>query len=48
MFLEKFLKELGITETGHYTKSNAYVIDIEDSNEYGKIYSRFISISCWI
>ena len=40
MFLEKFLKELGITETGHYTKSNSYVIDIEDSNDYGRIYSR--------
>ena len=39
MFLEKFLKEIGITQVGHYTKSNSYVIDIEDSEEYGKIYS---------
>ena len=28
-----------ISQTGHYTKSNAYVIDIEDSDEYGKVYS---------
>lgn len=39
MFLEKFLKEVGITQVGHYTKSNSYVIDIENSDEYGKIYS---------
>jgi hypothetical protein len=40
MFLEKFLKEIGITQVGHYTTSDAYVIDIEDSDEYGKFYSR--------
>ena len=39
MFLEKFLNEIGISQVGHYTKSNSYVIDIEDSEEYGKIYS---------
>lgn len=39
MYLEKFLQKLGITQVGHYTKTNTYVIDIEDSNEYGKIYS---------
>ena len=39
MFLEKFLSEIGISPVGHYTKSNSYVIDIEDSDEYGKIYS---------
>ena len=39
MYLEKFLDSIGITQTGHYTKSNSYVIDIEDSDEYGKIYS---------
>jgi hypothetical protein len=39
MFLEKFLTEIGISQVGHYTKSNSYVIDIEDSDEYGKIYS---------
>ena len=39
MYLEKFLNNIGISNVGHYTKSNAYVIDLEDSNEYGKVYS---------
>ncbi len=39
MYLEKFLEKIGISQVGHYTKSNSYVIDIEDSDEYGKIYS---------
>lgn len=39
MYLEKFLEKLGITQVGHYTKTNTYIIDIEDSDEYGKIYS---------
>ena len=40
MYLEKFLKDIGITQVGHYTKSDAYIIDLENSEEYGKIYSR--------
>lgn len=39
MYLEKFLEKLGITQVGHYTKTNTYIIDIEDSDEYGKLYS---------
>lgn len=39
MYLEKFLERLGITQVGHYTKTNTYIIDIDDSDEYGKIYS---------
>jgi hypothetical protein len=39
MYLEKFLEKIGITQVGHYTKSNSYVIDLEDSDEYGKVYS---------
>ena len=38
--MEKFLKELGINQVGHYNNKNNYIIDIEDSNEYGKIYSK--------
>ena len=38
--MEKFLKEIGITQVGHYNNKNNYIIDIEDSNEYGKIYSK--------
>jgi hypothetical protein len=40
MYLEKFLEKIGINQVGHYTKSNSYVIDLEDSDEYGKVYSR--------
>ena len=39
MYLEKFLSQIGVNQVGHYTKTNTYIIDIEDSNEYGKIYS---------
>lgn len=39
MYLEKFLKSIGITQVGHYTKKDSYIIDLEDSDEYGKIYS---------
>ena len=28
MYLEKFLEKIGITQVGHYTKSNSYVIDL--------------------
>ena len=38
--MEKFLENIGISNVGHYTKSNSYVIDLEDSEEYGRVYSR--------
>jgi len=41
MYMEKFLSDIGIEQVGHYTNNNSYVIDIEDSDEYGKFYSRF-------
>lgn len=38
--MEDFLKNtLGIKDVGHYSKSNSYIIDIDDSDYYGKIYS---------
>lgn len=40
MYMEKFLKNLGIDQVGHYNNKNNYIIDIDDSNTYGKIYSR--------
>ena len=40
MYLEKFLENIGISNVGHYTKSNSYVIDLDDSEEYGRVYSR--------
>ena len=37
--MEELLKRIGITTKGVYTKSGAYVIDIDDYNEYGKYFS---------
>lgn len=37
--MEELLKEIGITKTGEYTTKGAYVVDIEDYNEYGKFFS---------
>ena len=39
MTLEQLLRELNIHIIGSYTNKNTYVIDLEDSNEYGRIYS---------
>ena len=33
------LKRLGITNKGSFARNGSYVIDIEDSDEFGKIYS---------
>lgn len=38
--MKDFLKELGITDEGEYSKDNLYVIDIDDSDTYGKYYSK--------
>jgi len=38
--MEEFLKELGITNEITSRESDKLVIDIEDSEDYGKIYSR--------
>lgn len=37
--MEEFLKSIGITAKGEYTKDGVYVIDIKDYNEYGKYFS---------
>lgn len=37
--MEEFLKSLGITAAGEYTKHGAYIIDIADYDEYGKYFS---------
>lgn len=39
MYMEKFLKKLGINNVGYYNKSGTYVIDLENSNQYGRVYS---------
>lgn len=38
--MEEFLKELGITKQGRKNENGFYVIDIDDSDEFGKIFSR--------
>ena len=37
--MESIIKDLGINKPGTYSKDNTYVIDLEDSEEFGKIYS---------
>ena len=38
--MEEFLRGLGITEKGSTTEDGSYVIDIPDSNMYGRYLSR--------
>lgn len=38
--MEEFLKQLGITDAGNKTSNGNYVIDLEDSDHYNKIFSR--------
>ncbi len=37
--MKEFLRKLGITQSGHYSSSNNYVIDLDDSKDYDKICS---------
>lgn len=37
--LKDELKEIGITDTGYYSKNNSYIIDIDDSDKYGTYFS---------
>lgn len=38
--MKDLLKQIGITEEGHRTSSNNYVIDLDDSNHFNKIFSK--------
>lgn len=38
--MREFLRKLGINTSGQFKGTNTYVIDIDDSDEYGKIYSK--------
>lgn len=38
--MEEFLKELGIQGTPQRTNEDTYVLDIDGSDNYGRIYSR--------
>ena len=39
MGIEELLEELGIEAIGNYSNEGSYVIEIDDSNEWGKYYS---------
>ena len=41
--MKEFLRELGITQEGSFTEDNNYVIDLESSNEFNKIYGKLDS-----
>ena len=38
--MQELLKELGIDKIGEYSEDNSYVININDSNEFGRIFSK--------
>lgn len=38
--MEQLLKELNINLPGEYSEDGSYVIDIPDSSEFGKVYSK--------
>lgn len=38
--MKEFLAKLGITEEGQVTQSGNYVVDIEDSDTYNKIFGK--------
>lgn len=38
--MEEFLKQIGITEEGHETTNGNYVVDLEDSDHFNKIFSK--------
>lgn len=37
--MEKLLKELGITKIGEYSEDGSYIIDLDNSDEWGSISS---------
>ena len=38
--MKELLKKIGITEVGYYSKEKNYVIDLEDSNHFNKVFSK--------
>lgn len=38
--MEQLLKEIGISEIPQQSNDGTYIIDIRDSNDYGKYYSK--------
>ena len=38
--MKELLKKIGITEEGHKSSDNNYVIDLEDSDHFNRIFSK--------
>ena len=38
--MKELLKNIGITEVGYYSKEKNYVIDLEDSDHFNKVFSK--------
>lgn len=38
--MKELLKEIGITEEGHLSSTNNYIIDLDDSDHYNRIFSK--------
>lgn len=38
--MKELLKKLGITMPGYFSKNGDYIIDLEDSDEYNKTFSK--------
>lgn len=38
--MKELLSYLNITQTGKFTKTNTYIVDIETSEEYGVLFSK--------
>lgn len=38
--MKEFLKSIGITQVGHFNNDKNYIIDIESSDEFNRIFSK--------
>ena len=38
--MKELLKEIGITEEGHMSSDSNYIIDLDDSDHYNRIFSK--------
>lgn len=38
--MKEFLRSLGINQEGHESDDGVYIVSIEDSNEYSKVFSK--------
>lgn len=38
--MKQFLKDIGITEVGYFTEDGNYVIDLENSDAFNKVYGK--------